>query len=385
MKIVYIVTNLNNRGGTERILTDKANYLSSVFGYDVSIITCTQRPDELNAYYLSKQIKQINLDIRYYTVYKYKYPKRLWMKIKMARLLRKELTETVCQIAPDIIIGVGHYKADLICTLHCKSTKIIECHDGRMITSILYQKQERSHISRLYMLFYQWAYFRKIEHHADIIVTQTVGAKEKWRKAKSVVIIPNFSLMPITHYSPCNSKRIIAVGRLGWEKGYDRLIDIWEIVSKKHTDWQLDIFGDGDGDGIKDKLLNKINKNNISNILIHPSTDNISEEYTNSSILVLTSYFEAFSLVILEAMMHGVPCVAFDCPYGPKSLIANGNCGFLIENGNVNSFVDKLCCLIENENLRLQFSAAAIKQAMNFDAEIIMNKWKLLFEKVSNK
>ena len=381
MKIVYIVSNLNKRGGTERILTDKANYLASVWGYDISIITCTQRPDELNAYFLSKQVKQINLDIRYYIAYKYKHLKRLWIKITMARLLRKKLTETVRQISPDIIIGVGHYKADLICTLRCKSTKIIECHDARMITLALYQNLERSFWSRLYLRYYKWAYFWRIEHKADVIVTLTDGAKEIWKKSKHVVVIPNFSVMSISRYSTCNFKRIIAVGRLRWEKGYDRLIDIWAIVSKKHTDWQLDIFGD---DEQGKQLYDKIKNAQISNIQIHPSTANISFEYANSSILVLTSYFEAFSLVILEAMMHGVPCIAFDCPYGPKSLIDDGKCGFLIEDGNINRFADKLCSLIENENLRHQFSEAAIEKSKDFDVESIMNKWKLLFEKVSS-
>ena len=79
-------------------------------------------------------------------------------------------------------------------------------------------------------------------------------------------------------------------------------------------------------------------------------------------------------------MMHGVPCVAFDCPNGPRNIIKNNQCGFLIENGNNNQFAERLCNLIESQQLRKQFSYAAIERAKLFNIDIIMNQWKSLFE-----
>ena len=335
MKIVYILQSLAFKGGTERVIIEKTNYLSEHYQYDISIITCTQAPNEPNYYPLSHRITQTNLDIHDYTVYKYKYPRRLWKKWEMKSYFRKRLTEEVNRIKPDIIIGVGHYKADIICKLQGNFKIIIECHDGRMITSVLSKKEKRSFISKLYMTYFRWNYFRTIEHNANTIVTLTEGAKEKWRKARNVVVIPNISTMPVTSHTTCEKKQIIAVGRFRWEKGFDRLIDIWKVVSVKHIDWQLDIFGEGD---LKKILTEKIESEKIHNVTLHEQISDMSSEYANSSICLVTSFFEGFSLVLLEAIKHGVPCIAYDCPFGPRSIIENGKSGFLIDDGNKNNF-----------------------------------------------
>lgn len=381
MKIAYIIQSLSFKGGTERVLTEKMNYMSEHYGYDIYVITCNQPPSETNCYYLSNKITQINLDIRNYSVYKYRYPERLWKKWAIHSIFKKKIAETINHINPDIIIGVGHYKANCICKLYRNAKIIIECHDGRLITSLLTQKTKRSIISKLYMPFYRWIYFRTIEHYADTIVTLTDGAKEKWRKAKNVVVIPNFTSMSVLRYSTCNTKRIISVGRLRWEKGFDRLIDIWKCVSYKYPSWKLDIFGEGEQ---KEQLTNRIHSENIPNIYIHDNTSNISYEYADSSICLITSYFEGFSLVLLEAMKHGLPCIAFDCPFGPGSIIQNGINGYLIKEGNNTDYINKLCDLIENISLRKQLSKAAIERAKFFDTDKIMEQWRFLFESIVN-
>ena len=382
MKIAYILQSLAFKGGTERVITEKANYLTEHFGYDVSIITLTQQPTESNFYHLSEQIKQINLDIHDYSVYKYKYPRRLWKKWIMNHRVRQILTEAICKICPDIIIGTAHYKADLICSIKCNATKIIECHDGRMIISILRKQWEKNLIVKMIMPYNRWKYFKTIERHADIIVTLTEGAKEKWRKANKVVVITNISTMPVKRITTCESKRIISVGRLRWEKGFERLIDIWKEVSLNYPDWQLAIFGDG---ALREQLTNKIQLEHVSNIFLYKSITDISNEYANSSICVVTSYFEGFSLTLLEAIRHGLPCIAFDCPFGPRSIIEDGINGYLIEEGNNNLFIQKLCSLMEKKPLRKQFSLASIERSKYFNTEDIMRQWKELFESINKK
>ena len=86
MKITYIYSTLATTGGTERMITEKVNYYSERFGYDVTIITCFQCDDEANFFPISSKVKQINLGIPYYTQYKYKYPKRLWIKWRTCRV-----------------------------------------------------------------------------------------------------------------------------------------------------------------------------------------------------------------------------------------------------------------------------------------------------------
>ena len=115
-------------------------------------------------------------------------------------------------------------------------------------------------------------------------------------------------------------------------------------------------------------------------VLLHPKNEYISKEYANSSICVLTSRFEGFSLVLLEAMKHGVPCVTFDCPYGPSDVVDNEKSGYVIENDNIELFAQKLSELMDHPETRKAFSEEAIVKAKMFDKGVIMRQWKTLFE-----
>ena len=380
MKIAYVYSTMARTGGTERMILEKANYLSEHYDYDITIITCFQLPDEKNYFYTSEKVKQINLSIPYFSQYKYKYPKRLWVKWQLNRLLRKSINQTVHQVDPDILIGVSRFKANYISSIKCRGKKIIECHEVRYNT--LYDAGvNRSFPFRVFMKIYGFFYFRSVEHHADSVVTLTEEDKLLWKRAKHIEVIPNFSTMPIHQYSDCTPKRVIAVGRLAWEKGFGRLIQVWSIVSSKHPDWHLDIYGEG---AMYDTLKTLIRIYKTKNVFFHNFTPKISLEYATSSICAVTSYFEGFSLALLEAMKHGVPCVAFDCPFGPRSIINDSYSGFLVNDGDIRVFAERLCRLIEDEDLRKQFSKTSIEIANTFDVNITMNKCNEFYKQLVN-
>ena len=183
-------------------------------------------------------------------------------------------------------------------------------------------------------------------------------------------------------FSQCESKQIIAAGRYVPQKGFDLLIDAWSLVEKKHPDWKLNIFGDGD----RKLLENIIIKNNLQNCYLNHSTNDIASEFINSSIYVLSSRFEGFGLVITEAMACGVPPIAFDCPCGPKDIINNFKDGILVKSEDINELADKICFLIENENIRKEMGIKARKSSERFKIEHITMQWESLFEKlVKNK
>lgn len=381
MKIAYVFSTLAKTGGTERMITEKANYYAEKFGYDVTIVNLFQQNKDANHYPLSNKVKQINIGIPYFSQYHYKYPKRLWFKWKLNRQLKHSIKQYVQKIDPDILIGISFFNANHISKAKCEAKKIVESHEAKLFT---YSEFNTRHnfSNRIYKKIRKICYFRAIERNADAIVTLTEGDKMLWKRAKRVEVIPNFSSMYISQISDCTSKRVIAVGRLAWEKGFDRLIEAWSIVCSKYPDWHLDIYGEG---RILDNLKTLAKIHNAYNLTFHPNTPNISQEYAKSSICAVTSYFEGFSLIMLEAMKHGVPCVAFDCPFGPSSIINDASCGFLVENGDTQTFAERLCRLIEDVNLRIHFSKKAIERAKCFDTDIIMNQWKVLLEELTSQ
>ena len=177
-------------------------------------------------------------------------------------------------------------------------------------------------------------------------------------------------------------KQVIAVGRYVPQKGFDRLISAWSIVNKKHPDWILRIYGDG----MREQLQNQIYELGISpSCILEHSTPDIVDKYCKSSIFVLSSRYEGFGMVIIEAMACGVPPVSFTCPCGPRDIISDGINGLLVENGNIEGLAEKICYLIENENVRREMGRQARMDIERFRIEPIAEQWKTLFESIIEK
>lgn len=382
MKILYVIDTLASKGGAERILTDKMNYLTSHFGHEVTVVTCYQDINTSpNAYELSPEVHQICLNIPYYSQYKVGYPHRLLKKGRLRLRLVRELTAAVLQTDPDILVGVSYFAADVVCGIQCRAKKVIESHDARPFT-LQRQGLSRYWFSELYMKWFRRHYFRQIDRQADVIVTLTQGDALVWKYAKRVIVIPNFSIMPVSALSTGDEKRVLAVGRLEWQKGFDRLIDAWAIASLQHLDWRLDIIGSG---MLEKELKRRIADAGLTNVNIQPFTPNISPEYARSSLFVLSSRFEGFSLVLLEAMRHGVPCVSFDCPFGPSDVLVDGVCGLLAKDGDIGDLAAKMGLLMGDKALRKRFAAATLERGKFFNADEIMQKWQELFLDLQNE
>lgn len=377
MKVVYVIDSLASKGGAERILSDKMNYMVAHFGYEVYVITCYQDVEENpNAYFLSDQVKQINLNIPYYSQYQTGYPKRLWVKHRLYSLLCDELTTAVQRIDPDVLIGLGYFNADLVCSIRCRALKVVESHEARIFT-MSDKGLSRSLLSRLFMRYYKYRYFRRIERKADVVVTLTHGDAKEWHRAHRIEVIPNFTMMEMPLISSCDSKRVIAVGRLEWQKGFDRLMEAWQMVERMHPDWQLSIYGSGT---LREALEHQIQELALRQVVIHNFTPSIAEAYAESSVFVLSSRFEGFGLVLIEAMKAGLPCVTFDCPFGPSDVVVDGECGFVVTDGDIPQLARMLTRLIEDGNLRKQFSKAVLERVKVFDVDVVMQQWKTLFE-----
>jgi glycosyltransferase involved in cell wall biosynthesis len=211
---------------------------------------------------------------------------------------------------------------------------------------------------------------------AACLVALSEGDANEWRKlGVPVQVIPNIVHLNDGNFSSLNQKHVIFVGRLDYQKRPMLLVQIWKELFLRHPDWHLDIYGEGKQ---KQTLQNVIDSQNL-NIHLHEPTSQIFEAYRNSSILVVTSLYEPFGLVIPEAMSCGLPVVSFDSPYGPSFIITDGKDGYLVEKDNNAVFTKRLEQLMDDTSLRLQMGACAVESSKRFTAQQIMPKWKGLF------
>ena len=165
------------------------------------------------------------------------------------------------------------------------------------------------------------------------------------------------------------------------QKDIQSLLMIWSIVSIRHPDWHLHIYG---GYGEEKKVLMDMIKEMDGNISVFPPTLDILAKYRESSLLLLTSLFEPFGLVLPEAMSCGLPVVAFDCPYGPREIIRDGVDGFVIENRDIDKFAEKVCLLMTDHNLRVKMGNEGIKSSSRFEGNKIMPLWINLFQSLKS-
>lgn len=376
MRIVYVTDSFAICGGIERVLTDKMNYLSNNYGYDVVIMTLYQGPHKF-PFALNGEIDHYDIDVRLNVQYEYRGVSRFYKRWKLKRLIKHRMASALSELKPDVLVCVKYEFADLLCAIKGDIPLVVESH-----TLCNAEKIEKTSFFRK---IHMWKVKRKMRN-VDAVVALTEGDANDWRRInQNVFVIPNVVyLNENTSFSTCNSKSIIFVGRLSKQKNISVLLDIWKKVNLANPDWVLHIYGEkGDiEDCVFDRLLMA---KNIGIVIHEPVRKQMIEEYKKHSILVLTSIFEPFGLVLPEAMSCGLPVVSFDCPFGPADIITDGVDGFLIKNRDVNEFADRLWQLIEDRELRVRMGQTAVKSAQRYRADLIMPKWKELFERLCQK
>ena len=372
MRILYINDAVAIYGGLERVLVEKINWLVEQDNYEVWLLTANQGDHPLS-FPLHSKAKYDDLGIFFYRQYHQTGWKRLVKKRQLHRLFRERLAEKINTISPDIIVCTRlEYLHDIV---RVKGTipLVFESHTSRWISRF----EGDGFIRRLYVWYLQLAVF-KIQR----VVALTNGDANEWRKLTTrVSIIPNIvHLNESGMYSNCKSCSVIFVGRFSKQKDVGCLLHIWKIIHQRYPDWYLYIYS-GYGEQ-QDAMLQEIQKMD-ANIIVPTPTANMMERYRECSVLLLTSIYEPFGLVIPEAMSCGLPVVAFDCPYGPKDIITDGIDGFLIEHRSIVDFVDKVCLLIEDEETRVKMGQAGVKTSKRYDVRTIMPLWKDLFEQLA--
>lgn len=377
MKILYVINKMTNLAGIERILTCKMNYLSERPNSSVFLVTYEQ-PNQALSFKLNDRItyNPINAPI----------PQREgltlfgWIKAYIsARIIFKhKFYDILKSIQPDIVVCTGYAYPILdiiIDTSRLSNAKIImESHVKGDTVSM--KKYIFNHTLAFLFSFWDYYILKKVKK-ADCVVTLTQEDKEFWKMyAKRIEVIPN--VLTITPKKVINyrTKRVIAAGRYVHQKGFDLLLEAWHRIDKNLSDWHLYIFGNENRKPYQ-RIVDKYNMNHHVHLM--PATPEIVEELSKSSIFVLSSRFEGFGLVLAEAMSCGLPCIAFDCPYGPRDIITDGEDGILVENGNIGALTRAIERLMADEDLRRSMGEKALINVARYDSSNIMNRWEELF------
>ncbi|MBR5660174.1 MAG: glycosyltransferase family 4 protein [Bacteroidales bacterium] len=375
MKLFYCMASLYNPGGMERVLLNKVRWFASRDGYDVTVVTTDQqgRPP---FYQFPGNVRMIDLGINY-SIDNGRSPiAKILSYFQKRRKHRKALTELLMKERADIVASLYPSESSFIPKIKDGSKKVLELHLNRYFRL----QYGRSGLLGLADRFRSWQDVR-IARKFDRFVVLTKEDAGYWGNLPNLEVIPNAAAdVPELSYD-VSSRRVIAVGRLDYQKGFDRLIDAWSSLSEDiRKEWRLDIFGQGEW---KEMLEERIERLGISpSARINPPTKNIFKEYASSAFIVMSSHYEGLPMVLIEAMSCGLPGVCFDFKCGPKDIIRNGQNGLLVPEGNIAALAKAMETIMRDESLRSRMSAEARKVAEEYSEKKIMKQWDRSFKEL---
>lgn len=377
-KIVYCTPALYSAGGTERVVSVKANYFADHLGYDVTIVV-TEGNRGNSFFPLSDKIKVVNLGLAFEDLWNKPFLKKLFLYVTKQRRYKRLLTQTLLRIQPDITITTLRREINFINEIKDGSRKIGELHLSRSNYRGV-EDRESTFLKSLFSIWWKKDVVFNLKK-LDRVVVLNENAVKEWPELRNVSMIPDPLPLKIEDKSTLQSKRIVTIGRYSYEKGYDYLLRVWAIVEKKCPDWQLNVYAMGDPTPYV-KLMDELSID-PRRCHLNSSLVDVESEYLRSSILVQPSRTEGFGLVLVEAMACGLPVVAFDCENGPRSLITDGEDGFLIPAFDVELFADRLIKLMNDEILRTKMGEKGLQKSQQYHIDKIASQWVRLFEDVT--
>lgn len=342
MHIIFVINSLENRGGTERVASLLASHLS--YCYNITVLS-RGSVNKKNAYHLDLKVNDI------------KFTGSTFVFIRKCK-------QYIAQNDPAFV--VIHTMSKLTPILLMSGIK------SKNVWSL--EHISFSSHSILFRLL-RYGLYKKL----DKVITLTKDdAKSYDFIADNVSTLTNINPLRIRRSnSVLESKVVVSIGRLTYQKGYDLLIEAWSLIESKNPDWVLHIYGEGED---KNKIEKLIAKKGIKSVFLKGVTDNIRIVYDNASFYVMSSRYEGFGMVLIEAQSRGLPIVSFDCPSGPAEIIQDGINGYLVQNADIEMLSYKIDLLINDKSLRRDFSKNALISAKRFEPEIIIKQWIDLIE-----
>lgn len=361
MKICFLIGGFAGNGGIGRVTSILANGLVKKTDVDIHALIYSKSvaPD---LYDLDSKIKKAYLFNELVTM------KRAFLKNIIGKV-RKYLKENHI----DVIIACGtmFYPVAVMAAKGLKTKSICWEHTGPYVkTDHFLQMESRKYGAK----------------HSDTNVlltqaTQSIYSKEFRKDPSKNVIIHNpvdLSVLRENTGYDTESKRIISVGRLSYPKNFELLVRVAEKVLKKYPEWSWDIYGKGE---MKEKLQKQIDEAGIAErLILRGQVKNLYEKYKESAFVVMTSRYEGFPMVLLEASASALPMVSFDIETGPNEIIVDGKNGFLLPPEDEEAMRKAIQKMIENPDMRREMSSHSYEASKNFELNLILDQWVSLFD-----
>ncbi|MFB5707542.1 glycosyltransferase family 4 protein [Acinetobacter radioresistens] len=355
-KICFLIGNLNNSGGTERVTTLIANALAEK-KYQVSILSLADGKQPF--FELVPSIKTYSL-----------YPEKISFKKNFLGAVWR-IRKFVTQHQIDTLIVVD--------SISCIFTVPALC--GLKVKHICWEHFNFKNNNGVKFRDYG----RKLAaKYCDYVVTLTQRDKELWEKglkkinAKIVAIANPVSYEDIENIPSLEYKTVLAVGRLTHVKGYDLLITAWSKIARQVPGWKVIIVGSGE-----DELMLKQMAKDFAvedSIVFAGQQKDMDQFYRQASFFCMSSRFEGFGMVLIEAQSYGLPIVAFDCDTGPAEIICEKS-GILVENLNVQLLANQLLMMTKmSVNQYSSMSSSAILNSKSYYIDNIVHHWVGLLE-----
>ncbi|TDD47219.1 glycosyltransferase family 4 protein [Nonomuraea terrae] len=375
MKIRYMLLHAYGTGGTIRTVIDQANAMAAA-GHDVELVSVVRRRDAPQ-FAPDPGVTLTTLVDERGGRRPDSVARRVWRRMRGKVVPKGEFaagyfTERVERATMRYVSGLR----DGILVTTRPALNLISAR--RAPASVIRVAQEHMNLSA-----YPVTIRREIARHYgrfDAVTVLTRGNRAEYERllpGTPIVHIPN--AVPRTRGTRSQQVNpvVVAAGRLVPQKGFDLLIKAFAQVVAEHPEWRLRVFGTGPRRG---ELAGLVQRHGLGrNVSLPGRTRRLEQEMAGASVYALSSRFEGLPMVMIEAMAHALPVVAFDCPTGPGDVLTDGVDGVLVPPGDVDGLAAALNRVIADRELRMRLGAAAAETAKLYAAERVMPLWEQLF------
>lgn len=378
MKIVYCLNSIRGMGGMQRVTIVKANALAEIEGNEIYVVV-TDNKNASQVDKLSSRVHLVDLNINYYDgdTERSKIANIVVYKQKI-RQHRKALEVFLRDLKPDIVVSVGGFEKYLLLSMKNRSWKVIREFHFERNYRIKHSKTTFDKLMSYATDFYDFHFKEKKYDYIFLLTNEDRNIN--WGGYEKTIVMPNPVSFKCLDPSPLIDKCVVMVGRLDPIKNCRAAVRAFKIVADYHPDWVLKIYGGGSEKQLIEKQINDLGLQD--NVLLMGYSSDVKDVYCHSSISIMTSRSEGFPMSMIESLECGVPVVSYQCPCGPKEIITDGENGFLVPIDDERAMADRICQLIEDEDLRKRMGALAKLKAQDYQIEAIVQRWMSFFREI---